>query len=267
MRVGLVTLPLVGALVAVTACTRRPEEAATTTSAAREACALPPGKYGVQSVTHHSGEGVYKLYLLDTPACVAQPVALERVRLSRLATEPGKKEARLEMATNEDPVLQLTEDFKIDLVNAVVENGQVVREESSSWLPFVAGAAGAAVAGMALSSMFNRPQYYMPPPHKPGMAEVRGYGGAGSSYQGAVNNYQSTYKAPPPAAQSNGFFRRGANSTAPGGAPGANTGPGRLGAREEPGRPSQVQPRNDGGSSYSRPTAPRKPGFFRRRGR
>jgi hypothetical protein len=212
-------------------------------------CPLSPGKYDVQSVTFHNSKGEYALFVLGAASCVKQPVTLEKVRLARIETADKKPQAKLEIPSGEDPTIHLTEDFKIEMVNAVIEEGRVVKEESSSWMPFLAGAAGAAVVGMAVNSMFNRPQYYQPPPPRPGMAEVRGYGAAAPTHQGAVSGYQSKYNTPPPAEANKSFFRKKADSSSMSGAGSGSQKPGDV-------------------SNSSRPSsAPQKRGFFRRRGR
>ncbi|MBX9703700.1 MAG: hypothetical protein K2X39_06060 [Silvanigrellaceae bacterium] len=170
-------------------------------------CPLPSGKYPVQSVTHNTSVGHYEIFLLDTPTCVSSPARFEQVKLARLNSEENKPVARLDYIQNEDPTLFLTENFKIDLIGMVSENGQPPREESSAWMPFLAGAAGAAVAGMAMNALFNKPQYYMPPPQKPGSAYSRGFGSQGETYKSAVNNYQKKFNAMPPSAQNSGKIK------------------------------------------------------------
>jgi len=121
------------------------EQQASTREPVSTQCPMPAGKYDLQSVTFHNGKGEYELFVLGVAACVKQPVSLERVQLARIEAADKKSMAKLVVASGgEDPVLQLTEDFKIEMINAVVENGQVVKEETSSWMPFLAGAAGAA---------------------------------------------------------------------------------------------------------------------------
>ena len=164
-------------------------------------CPLPPGKYDVQSLTFQSSAGSYSIFIVGAASCVKQPVSLTAVRLARIETAGGTAKAQLEVASAEDPTLYLTENYKIEMRNAVVEGNQVVREETSSWMPFLAGAAGAAVAGVAMNAMFNKPNYYQPPPPRPGMADVRGYGSAAPNYKESVSNYQSKYNSLPQSEQ------------------------------------------------------------------
>jgi hypothetical protein len=210
-------------------------------------CALSPGKYELQSVTFHSGKGAYDFFVVGAASCVKQPVTFEKVRLVRVETPDKKPSAKLEVPSAEDPILQLTEDFKIEMVSAVVENGQVVKEETSSWMPFLAGAAGAAVAGMAMNAMFNKPQYYQPPPMRPGMADVRGYGAAAPTHQGAMSNYQSKYNAPVPSAVQKSALQRRAELS-----------------KNPNGQLSQQSIRKNSSPTRTQPSRS-KPGFFKRR--
>jgi hypothetical protein len=112
---------------------------------------------------------------------------------------------------NAQPVLYLTEDFKIEYVHNVTETQTnpetgrqetvVVRRESNFWSPFAG-----ALAGQALGSLLFRPQYYVPPIYQPG-GVLTGYGGYGRSYSQAINNYQERYKAPPAAVKNSQTLR------------------------------------------------------------
>jgi hypothetical protein len=223
------------------------ERTTVASEAAPSDCPLPAGKYDLQNVTFHNGRGEYELFVLGAPSCVRQPVALEKVQLARIETADKKAAAKLEVPSGGvDPVIHLTEDFKIEMINAVVENGEVVKEESSSWMPFLAGAAGAAAIGMAANAMFNRPKYYQPPPPRPGMAEVRGYGASATTHQGALSGYQSKYSTPPPSVANKGFFRKKSDLAA-----------------SSPRQPQKVQ--ESGSASRPKESRPRKSFFGRRR--
>ena len=112
---------------------------------------------------------------------------------------------------NNQPVMYLTEDFKIEYVHNVTETandpqtGQtqmvVVRRESSFWTPFAG-----ALAGQAIGSMLFRPQYYVPPIYQPG-GVLTGYGGYGGSYSQAVNRYQERHNEPPAAVKNRRTLR------------------------------------------------------------
>lgn len=113
------------------------------------------------------------------------------------------------------PILYLTEDFKIEYVHNVTENktnpqtGQqetvVVRRENSFWAPFAGSVAGS-LAGQAIGSMLFRPQYYVPPVYQSGQG-LSGFGGYGGSYGQAVQNYQTRYNTSPAAVTNRTAFR------------------------------------------------------------
>jgi hypothetical protein len=132
--------------------------------------------------------------------------------MARLTDEEVKAgdKTYLEVKNNQ-PVMHLTEDFKIEYVHNVTETrenpqtGQpetvVVRQESNFWTPFAG-----ALAGQALGSLLFRPQYYVPPVYQPGGVLV-GYGGYGGSYNQAINRYQERYQAPPAAVRNRQVLR------------------------------------------------------------
>ena len=183
------------------------------------------GKYPVQQATYDDASGEYKLMLLNTPAGtppVLQTAQLQMARIEEDAAANGEKTYL--QVDNGQPVLYLTEDFKIEYVHNVMETrndpqtGQpqtvVVRRESNFWTPFAG-----ALAGQAIGSMLFRPQYYVPPVYQPG-GIMTGYGGYGRSYSQAVNNYQQRYNAPPAAVKNRrtlrttGSIRNASNSKA-----------------------------------------------------
>ncbi|MGF1541783.1 MAG: hypothetical protein ACFCU5_15270 [Pleurocapsa sp.] len=165
---------------------------------------LADGKYPVQQATYDDASGEYSLMLLNTPAGsppILRTTQLQMARLSDDAIASGEK-TYVEVENNQ-PVMYLTEDFRIEYVHNVTETqsdpqtGQpqtvVVRRESNFWTPFAG-----ALAGQAIGSLLFRPQYYVPPVYQPG-GVLTGYGGYGNSYSQAVNRYQERYNAPPAA--------------------------------------------------------------------
>lgn len=189
----------------------RPEE---TTPQARNVNApaatptqLSDGKYPLQQATYDDATGEYSLMLLNTPAGTPPTLRTANVQMARLTDEEIKAGQKSYLKVeNGQPVLYLTEDFKIEYVHAVTETQQnpqtgqqetvVVRRENSFWTPF-AGAVAGNLAGQAIGSLLFRPQYYVPPVYQPGASILRGHGGYGSSYGQAVNRYQTRYNAPP----------------------------------------------------------------------
>lgn len=173
---------------------------------------ISDGKYPVQQATYDDADGVYTLMLLNTPAGtppVYQTANLQMARLTEEAIAEGEK-TYLEVQDNQ-PVMYLTEDFKIEYVHNVTETqtnpqtGQpetvVVRQQSSFWTPFAG-----ALAGQAVGSLLFSPRYYVPPVYTPGTT-LTGYGGAGSTYRGAVDSYQARHNTPPPAVKNRQVLR------------------------------------------------------------
>lgn len=169
---------------------------------------LSDGQYPVQQATYNDVDGEYTLTLLNTPAGTPPSFRSANLQMARLTDEEIKAGQKSYLKVeNGKPVLYLTEDFKIEYVHAVTETqtnpqtGQqetvVVRQEGGSfWAPFAGSVAGS-LAGQAIGSMLFRPQYYVPPVYQPGASVLRGYGGYGSSYNQAIDRYQSRYQAPP----------------------------------------------------------------------
>ena len=162
------------------------------------------GKYPVQQATYDDATGEYSLMLLNTPSGTPPVLQTDQIQMARISPEQAANgESTYLSVENGQPVMYLTEDFKIEYVHNVTETvndpqtGQtqtvVVRRESNFWTPFAG-----ALAGQAIGSMLFRPQYYVPPVYQPG-GIMTGYGGYGQSYSQAVNRYQERYNAPPAA--------------------------------------------------------------------
>ena len=173
---------------------------------------ISDGKYPVQQATYDDATGEYSLMLLNTPPGtppVLQTAALQMARIDESAATAGEKTYL--QVDNGQPVMYLTEDFKIEYVHNVTEtrnNPQtgepqtvVIRRESNFWTPFAG-----ALAGQAIGSLLFRPHYYVPPVYQPG-GVLMGYGGYGSSYSQAVNRYQERYNAPPAAVKNRQVLR------------------------------------------------------------
>ena len=124
------------------------------------------GQYPVQQVTYDDATGEYSVVLLNTPPGtppVFRSPNLQMARLSDQEIQAGQQ-SYLKL-DNGQPVLYLTEDFKIEYVHAVTDQktnprtGQqetvVVRRETGFWTPFAG-----ALAGQAIGSLLFRPQYY-----------------------------------------------------------------------------------------------------------
>ena len=172
---------------------------------------IPDGKYPVQQVTYDDATGEYSMMLLNTPAGTPPVLQTANVQMARLSDEEVANGEKSYLAVeNKQPVLYLSEDFRIEYVHNVTETrpdpqtGQpqtvVVRRESNFWTPFAG-----AIAGQAVANMLFRPQYYVPPMYNGGV--LTGYGGYGTSYRQAVNRYQERHSVAPPAVRNRRTLR------------------------------------------------------------
>lgn len=182
-----------------------------TPAAVNNTPAIADGRYPVQQASYDDADGTYSLTLLNTPPGTPPLYRVSNLQMARLTNEQiaqGEK-SFLEVKDN-TPVLYLTEDFKIDYIHNVTETrenpqtGQtetvVVRQESNFWSPFAG-----ALAGQAIGSLLFRPQYYVPPVYQPG--GLRGFGGYGNTYDGAVQRYRTNYNTSPAAVRNRETFR------------------------------------------------------------
>ena len=174
--------------------------------------AMDDGKYPIQQATYDDATGEYSLMLLNTPPGNPPILKTAQVQMARIDESAAANGERSYLQVeNSQPVMYLTEDFKIEYVHNVTETrndpqtGQpqtvVVRRESNFWTPFAG-----ALAGQAIGSMLFRPQYYVPPIYQPG-GILTGHGGYGRTYSQAVNNYQKRYNAPPAAVKNSRTLR------------------------------------------------------------
>lgn len=173
---------------------------------------LTNGKYPVQQATYDDGTGEYTVMLLNTPPGTPPVFRGTDLRLARLTdAEIAAGEKTYLNINNGQADMHVTEDFKIEYVHNVAETqtnpqtGQtetvIVRQESSFWTPFAG-----ALAGQALGSLLFRPTYYVPPVYQPG-GVLMGYGGYGSTYNQAIDRYQTRYNSPPPVVRNRQVFR------------------------------------------------------------
>ncbi|MEH2055352.1 MAG: hypothetical protein V7K97_04080 [Nostoc sp.] len=255
-----------------------PKNVSQTSNATR----LSDGDYQIQQATYDDASGEYNLFLLNNKPPTFSTENLQMARLTDDQIKEGKK-TYLKVEKGQ-PILYLTEDFKIEYVHNVTENktnpqtGQqetvVVRRENSFWAPFAGSVAGS-LAGQAIGSLLFRPQYYVPPAYQSGQG-LNGFGGYGGSYGQAVQNYQTRYNVPPAAVvnrtafRNTGTIRRSypGNSTirnTPRSTTGNNrpSGSGFGGSTLRPSGNSSTTKRNSGSSFGSgRSTAPRRSSGF-----
>ena len=181
---------------------------------------LKNGEYPVQQATYDDGTGEYSFMLLNTPAGSRPVFRSTDVQMARLSAEQLEAGQSTYAAVEGDrATLYMTEDFKIEYVHNVAEErtnpqtGQtetiIVRRESNFWSPFAG-----VLAGQALASVLFRPTYYVPPVYKTG-GVMTGYGGYGSTYNQAVNSYQSRYNEAPAAVRNRKTLRTTGNLRSP----------------------------------------------------
>ncbi|MBL1208333.1 hypothetical protein [Geminocystis sp. GBBB08] len=169
---------------------------------------LASGRYDVQQATFNDVDGEYTLMLLNTPAGSTPTFRTTNLQMARLSNEDIKNGQKTFVEINgNEAIMHLTEDFKIEYVHnetEIVTNPDtgkqetvIVRQQSSFWSPFAG-----ALAGQALGSMLFRPQYYIPPVYQPG-GNLTGFGGYGSSYNQAVQNYSNNNNNSVPSVEKN----------------------------------------------------------------
>lgn len=177
---------------------------------------ISDGKYPVQQATYDDGTGEYSLMLLNTPPGSPPILKTTQLQMARLSEEQvANGEKTYLQVDNGQPVMYVTEDFRIEYVHNVTETRNdpqtgepqtvVVRRESNFWTPFAG-----AIAGQMVANMLFRPQYYVPPVYQPGIG-LTGFGGYGSSYSQAVNRYQERYNEPPAAVRNRRTLRTTGN--------------------------------------------------------
>jgi hypothetical protein len=243
---------------------------------------LSDGEYKIQQATYDDATGEYSLFLLNNNP---PTFATENLQMARLTDDEIKEGKKTYLKVDKgQPILYLTEDFKIEYVHNVTENKTnpqtgkqetvVVRQENNFWAPFAGSVAGS-LAGQAIGSMLFRPQYYVPPAYQPGQG-LSGFGGYGGSYGQAVQNYQTRYNTEPAAVRNRTAFRNTGtirrsypgNSTirnTPRSTTGNNrpSGSGFGGSNLQPSGNSSTTKRNSGSSFGSgRSTAPRRSSGF-----
>jgi hypothetical protein len=177
---------------------------------------LPAGSYEIQSIAYDDADGAYRVFLVNPPPGrppVYVATSLQMARLTDAEVAAGRKSARLDVDQPAPPgaatagsdevapdaivagaVARLPQDFAIQYTHNVVEmqGGQpvVVRQESSTWSPFMSAMAGAAVGNMLFG-----PRYYFPPPYMGGA--MTGFGGAGATPAAAAQSYTQQHGKPP----------------------------------------------------------------------
>lgn len=230
MRLMHAPLAALAVLVATTACLAPSEPPPEPAPKVIETPPLPAGSYEIQSISYDDADGAYRVFLVNPPAGrppVIVATGLQMARLTEAEIAAGKATARFDVdqpappeaatppadgaavpadvATPEAPaaaagtvvtgaVARLPASFAIQYTHNVVEerNGQpvVIRQESSTWSPFMS-----VMAGMAVGNMLFGPRYYYPPPYAGGA--MSGFGGTGATPSAAAQSYTQQHgKAP-----------------------------------------------------------------------
>ena len=176
---------------------------------------ISDGEYPVQQASYNDADGEYTLFLLNSPTPTFKTNQLQMARLTEEQIKEGKSSYL--KVENGQPALYLTPDFQIAYTQNVTETrtdpqtGQertvVVQRSNGFWAPFAG-----AIAGQAIGSLLFRPQYYVPPAYQPGRTNYTGFGGYGSSYDGAVDRYRQRYNEPPAAVRNRNTFRTTGNA-------------------------------------------------------
>jgi len=143
------------------------------------------------------------------------------------------------------PVVRLPQDFAVQYTHNVVEErgGQqvVVRQESSTWSPFMG-----VMTGMMVGNMLFGPRYYYPPPYMAG--GMSGVGGAGASRQAAASSFTQQHgKAPQSARLSSSGYAKAPSSSLK--ATGSGAGSTRM---KSPGTSTGTSKRSFGGGGFGR---------------
>lgn len=207
------------------ACTNKDQDPRTQTQASSEAppCVLPSGQYPVQSASHYPQSGKYEFMLLGAPGCLKMPYEISSVTLARME-DTEKESALFELGADGAGVLKIKKDFSIQLVQlqpSAAKDG-TQETQTSSWAPFLQGAATAAVGGMLVNSLMNRPgSQASAPVAAPAPAQVTPRPSQAlnrpadphttHSYQRQNQPSKGFFKAKPqtaPARRSGGFFKR-----------------------------------------------------------
>ncbi|MBF2046219.1 MAG: hypothetical protein IGS54_02270 [Elainella sp. C42_A2020_010] len=173
---------------------------------------ISDGTYPVQQASYDDGTGEYTLMLLNTKPGESSIYRVANLQMARLTDDQIAAGEKTHLKVeNSQPVMYLTEDFRIEYVHNVTETqvnpqtGQqetvIVRRESNFWAPFAG-----ALAGQAIGSLLFTPHYYIPPVYQPG-GVITGYGGYGRSYNDAVSSYRAKYNAPPAEVRNRQTFR------------------------------------------------------------
>lgn len=174
------------------------------------------GTYPVQQTTYDDANGIYTLILLNTNDKEVAQYRTANLKMARLTDEQiANGDQTLVEITGNEATLFLTKDFKIEYTHAITETqtnpktGQtetiVVSRETNFWTPFAG-----AFMGQAVGNLLFSPRYYVPPMYQPGDM-LRGYGGSGTTYNQAVDNYRSKYNAPPTVVKNRETLRTSGN--------------------------------------------------------
>ena len=178
-------------------------------------------------------------------AAVVPAAAVPAAVVDAAAVPAAVVDAAVVPAVVPGAVVRLPQDFAVQYTHNVVEErgGQqvVIRQESSTWSPFMG-----AMTGMMVGNMLFGPRYYYPPPYMAG--GMSGVGGAGLSRQAAASSYTQQHGKAPQATRlsSSGYAKAPSSSMK---ATGSGAGSTRL---KSPGASTGPAKRSFGGGGFGR---------------
>jgi predicted small lipoprotein YifL len=194
----------------------QPQAKSSTTNQTRQVSqgnsVIADGKYTVQQANYNDGDGVYTLFLINTPPGTSATFRTDNLQMAQLTPEEvsAAQPAYLQVK-DKQAAFHIPKEFKLEYVHNVVEQAQnpqtgqveprIIRQESNFWSPFAG-----ALAGQVVGNLLFRPQYYVPPMYQSG-GGLFGYGGYGNSYQQATSLYRQRYNNPPIAERNRTVYR------------------------------------------------------------
>lgn len=182
------------------------------------AASCPSAPVSVLRVSYQEAQGEYLVFHTASsgPKQLANPLRIHDLQMMQISKTNGSDAdfARMNFKVGEgkcNPILEMTQGFKIELQQAGNGSSQMAQGGSSGggsyWAPFLMGA----VAGHLLSGSHSGPAYYLPPPAGSYAPHGVVTGGVSAKSSDELNRkYESEYKQSP---AKKGFFSRSNSST------------------------------------------------------
>lgn len=165
-------------------------------------------KVSVMSVSYNQAQNVYSIFHTTAPGLekLKNPLQLKDLQMIQAQnaseTESIASLKFLSQSSSCAPVLEMTKNFKIELINAPnhAQNGNGSGSSSSYWAPFLMGAMASHMISSALT-----PAYYLPPPASASAPGGVVTGGVSAQNPQDLNKkYENTYGQQ----RKNGFFSK-----------------------------------------------------------